>query len=140
MNAQAIIKTLGLEPHPEGGWFRQTWIAEAEGDDRPVGTSIYYLLEKNQRSHWHRVDAVEIWHWYAGAPLRILQSESDTGPVTHTLLGPDLQQGQQPQIIVPAGHWQSTETITDWALVGCTVSPGFRFDGFVLAPEGWQPG
>lgn len=140
MKAQEIIETLGLQPHPEGGWYRETWRAEATDGERPAGTAIYYLLERGQRSHWHRVDADEIWHFYAGDPLRLLTSADDRGPVDAHLLGPSLARGARPQIRVPAHHWQAAEPTGDWTLVGCTVSPGFRFEGFEMAPEGWAPG
>jgi len=131
MTAQEIIETLGLKPHPEGGYYRQTW----EGDEapRPSGTCIYFLLENGNASHWHKVDAVEIWHYYAGAPLILSLSDTDTGPKTELTLGPDLTTGQRPQGIVPKDVWQAARTTGDWTLVGCTVSPGFNFDGFTLA-------
>ena len=136
MQADEIIGTLGLRPHPEGGWYRQTWA----GDEVPraSGTCIYFLLKAGERSHWHRVDAVEIWHYYAGSPLILSISETDEGPVENNCLGPDLLSGDRPQIIVPAHHWQAARTTGDWTLVGCTVSPGFRFDGFDLAPAGFD--
>ncbi|WP_204114070.1 cupin domain-containing protein [Shimia biformata] len=137
-NAQQIIQQLNLSPHPEGGHYRQTWIAEAAGGDRPSGTAILFLLAHGERSHWHRVDAVEIWHFHAGAPLILSISENDTGPAERRVLGPDLTAGQSPQLIVPKDHWQAAETTGDWTLVGCTVSPGFQFDGFTLAPEGFN--
>ena len=129
----ALIAILGLAPHPEGGWYTETWRAEAPDGGRPVGTAIYFLLAAGQRSHWHRVDATEIWHHYAGAPLR-LEIHPDT-----VTLGPDLAAGQRPQAIVPPEVWQAAETTGAWTLVGCTVSPGFTFDGFELAPPGWAP-
>ena len=126
---------LDLKPHPEGGWYRQTW--EADGAGRACGTSIYFLLKAGERSHWHRVDATEIWHHYAGAPLRLRISETDQGPVEAHQLGPDLTSGDRPQVIVPKDFWQSAEAAPDggWALVGCTVSPAFQFEGFELAPR-----
>jgi uncharacterized protein len=130
----ALIATLGLAPHPGGGWYAETWRAGAPGGERPVGTAIYFLLAAGQRSHWHRVDATEIWHHYAGAPLRLA-----IHPRTVTL-GPDLAAGQRPQAVVPPGVWQAAETTGAWTLVGCTVSPGFTFAGFELAPPGWSPG
>ncbi|QFU08416.1 hypothetical protein PARPLA_03016 [Rhodobacteraceae bacterium THAF1] len=133
MTAEEIIAHLSLQPHPEGGHYRQTW--EAEGDGRPSGTCIYFLLKAGESSHWHRVDAVEIWHFYAGAPLILSMSETDAGPAQDHTLGPDLAAGMVPQIIVPAHHWQAARTIGDYTLVGCTVSPGFRFDGFELAKD-----
>jgi uncharacterized protein len=131
MQAKEIIESLALTPHPEGGWYRQTWQAENAG--RPSGTAIYYLLEAGQKSHWHHVDAVEIWHYYAGAPL-ILSIAPQNGAAKDHRLGPDILSGEAPQIIVPESHWQSAKTTGDWTLVGCTVSPGFRFQGFHLAP------
>ena len=128
-----IITHLGLERHPEGGWYRQTWIDETR-EGRPAGTSIYYLLERGQRSHWHKVDATEIWHFYAGEPLVLSVSETEAGPAREHRLGPNLAASQYPQVIVPAHHWQSARPSGAWALVGCTVSPGFHFDGFTLAP------
>ena len=131
MTADQIIAQLDLAPHPEGGYYRQTWIAENEG--RATGTCIYFLLKAGQASHWHAVDAVEIWHFYAGAPLILSLAPSLDGPATDLLLGPDLGAGQQPQIIVPKDHWQMAATTGDWTLVGCTVSPGFTFEGFTMA-------
>ena len=132
MTAEEIIARLDLQPHPEGGWYRQTWIEDRPGA-RPSGTSIYYLLAEGQRSHWHRVDATEIWHYYAGAPLVLSLSETDAGPAVDHRLGPDLASGERPQIIVPTDHWQAARTTGAWTLVGCTVSPAFRFEGFTLA-------
>lgn len=132
MTADDLIAQLDLAPHPEGGWYRQTWVAG--GVSRPTGTCIYFLLKAGEASHWHRVDAVEIWHFYAGSPLILSLSGTDEGPATDHLLGPDFSAGQQPQIIVPEGHWQAARANDGWALVGCTVSPGFQFDGFDLAP------
>lgn len=134
MNAREIIEALEMQPHPEGGWFKETWRETSQ--PRATGTAIYFLLEAGQRSHWHRVDSAEIWHWYAGAPLTVLVHEDKT--VAHPL-GPDIPAGERPQVIVPAGAWQSTEAPKGWGLVGCTVSPGFEFDHFELAPPGWSP-
>jgi predicted cupin superfamily sugar epimerase len=131
MTADDIIAQLDLAPHPEGGYYRQTWVAENEG--RATGTCIYFLLKADQASHWHAVDAVEIWHYYAGAPLVLSLALSLDGPATDHMLGPDLAAGQLPQAIVPEGHWQMAATTGDWTLVGCTVSPGFEFAGFTLA-------
>ena len=136
MTADEIIEKLGLKPHPEGGHYRQTWIAENDG--RPVGTCIYFLLKNGVSSHWHKVDAVEIWHHYAGAPLVLSIAESDDGPARDHILGPDLTAGQQPQAIVPKDYWQAARSLDGWALVGCTVSPGFQFDGFTLAEPGFD--
>lgn len=132
MTADEIAELLNLAPHPEGGQYRQTWIEASDGG-RPAGTCIYFLLKQGERSHWHRVDATEIWHHYAGAPLTLSLSATDAGPAHRYILGPDLLAGQRPQIIVPKDHWQAAESGQGWTLVGCTVSPGFRFDGFTLA-------
>ena len=135
MTAQEIIDRLKLAPHPEGGWYRQTWVAENAG--RPTGTCIYFLLAEGERSHWHRVDATEIWLCHAGAPLVLSISPDRAGPATDRLLTPDLTQGA-PQLIVPEGHWQAARTTGDWTLVSCAVSPGFRFEGFELAEPGFD--
>ncbi|WP_299924793.1 cupin domain-containing protein [uncultured Pelagimonas sp.] len=134
MTADEIIAQLQLAPHPEGGHYRQTWIANAADGERPAGTCIYFLLKSGESSHWHRVDAVEIWHYYAGAPLILSMADTDTGPRKDHVLGPDLLAGQNPQLIVPKDHWQAARTTGDWTLVGCTVSPAFQFAGFDLAP------
>ncbi len=134
--ANALITQLDLQPHPEGGWYRETWRAPGEG--RTSGTAIYFLLEKGQSSHWHRVDAAEIWHFYAGAPLALHISATANGPAKTALLGPDLSTGARPQRIVPAHYWQAAETTGDYTLVGCTVSPGFEFSGFELAEPGFS--
>lgn len=130
MTSQDIIDRLKLEPHPEGGFYRQTWRAENEG--RAVGTCIYFLLKDGGHSHWHKVDATEIWLYHAGAPLVLSLSASDDGPATDHLLSPDLTVGE-PQLIVPEGHWQAARTTGEYTLVSCTVSPGFEFEGFTLA-------
>ncbi|MBE1284592.1 MAG: cupin [Rhodobacteraceae bacterium] len=135
MTANEIIAQLGLQQHPEGGWYRETWRAENEG--RATGTCIYFLLPAGERSHWHKVDATEIWLYHAGAPLTLSISATDTGPAADHVLGPDLSTGR-PQVIVPEGHWQSAASTGDWTLVSCTVSPGFEFDGFVLADPGFD--
>jgi predicted cupin superfamily sugar epimerase len=142
MTADDIIAHLNLAPHPEGGWYRQTWVADlpagAAPGARPSGTAILFLLKAGQGSHWHRVDAAEIWHFHAGSPLALRIAATDTGPAETLVLGPDLSAGQTPQGIVPAHHWQAARSLGDWTLVGCTVSPGFRFDGFDLAPAGFD--
>ena len=135
---EAIVERLGLQPHPEGGWYAETWRDPGRPGQRGAGTAIYYLLAAGQRSHWHRVDATEAWHFYAGEPLR-LHVHAGGGPTADVLLGPDLAAGQSPQAVVPAGAWQAAEPTGAWALVGCTVSPAFTFDGFELAPSGWSP-
>ena len=139
MKPQDIVERLGLSPHPEGGWYRETWRAEAPDGTRAPGTAIYYLLEEAQVSGWHRVDAAEIWHWYAGAALDLTLSPDGRSRVI-AVLGPAIEAGERPQILVPAGCWQSAASRGEFTLVGCTVSPGFEFQGFELAPEGWAPG
>jgi hypothetical protein len=136
MTADQIIQTLHLTPHPEGGHYRQTWVDE-DSEGRPAGTCIYFLLKAGEASHWHRVDATEIWLYHAGAPLVLSQSATDQGPKTDHLLTPDLTRGY-PQLIVPKDHWQAARSTGDYTLVSCTVSPGFRFDGFTLAPPGFD--
>jgi predicted cupin superfamily sugar epimerase len=137
-SAARVIEALGLRPHPEGGWYRETFRDHA-GDGRAASTAIFYLLEQGQVSAWHRVrDAVEVWHHYAGGPLRLRMA----GPgeaVESLTLGPGLLSGQTPQAVVPAGWWQAAEPLGAWTLVGCTVAPGFEFDAFEMAPEGWEP-
>jgi predicted cupin superfamily sugar epimerase len=132
-DADRIIARLDLAPHPEGGWYRQTWVGpDVEG--RASGTAILFLLKAGERSHWHRVDADEIWHWHAGAPLILSMGETRARDLT---LGPDVLAGETPQAVVPKGWWQAARTTGAFTLVGCTVSPGFRFAGFDLAPVGW---
>ncbi|MEX3015764.1 cupin domain-containing protein [Gymnodinialimonas hymeniacidonis] len=135
MTADEIIAKLDLAPHPEGGHYRQTWVAENEG--RPSGTCIYFLLKDGEASHWHKVDATEIWLYHAGAPLVLSLADSDEGPAQDLLLTPDLNVGA-PQLIVPEGHWQAARTTGSFTLVSCTVSPGFTFDGFTLAEPGFD--
>ena len=135
MTADQIIKHLNLAPHPEGGHYRQTWAAPGPG--RASGTCIYFLLKDGEASHWHKVDATEIWLYHAGAPLILSLSETDTGPAIDHLLTPDLSQGA-PQLIVPENHWQAARTTGAYTLVSCTVSPGFQFDGFTLAPPNFD--
>jgi predicted cupin superfamily sugar epimerase len=137
--ARRVIESFGLEPHPEGGWYRQTFADEA-ADGTLRSTAIYYLLARGERSHWHRVrHASEVWHHDAGGPLRLRVSD-DSGPVEEHTLGVDVEHGEQPQVVVPVGHRQSAEPLGEWTLVGCTVAPGFDFDEFELAPPGWEPG
>jgi predicted cupin superfamily sugar epimerase len=132
MTPAQIITHLNLAPHPEGGHYRQTW-ADDTGTGRPTATCIYFLMQRGERSHWHRVDATEIWLYHSGAPLELRTAATDAGPATTHLLTPDLSAGA-PQLIVPKDHWQAAETTGDYTLVSCTVSPGFRFEGFTLAP------
>lgn len=139
VTAAEIIGLLGLEPHPEGGFYRQTF-ADVATVGRPLSTLIYYMLTNGQSGSWHRVtDAVEIWHWYAGAPLKLATSRDGT-LVREFLLGNDIAAGQRPQFVVPANAWQRATCLGDWTLVGCTVAPGFQFSKWEQAPEGWEPG
>lgn len=139
LSAADIIARLDLRPHPEGGHYRETFRdARTDAAGRAHSTAIYFLLARGERSHWHRIDAVEIWHYHAGAPLT-LRIAKDGSPQQSIRLGPDVARGEQPQAIVPAGAWQAAESGGDWTLVGCTVAPGFEFSKFELAPKGWEP-
>jgi len=129
--AEALIGRLGLKPHPEGGHFRETFRDSNSG--RAHSTAIYFLLKRGEASRWHRLDAAEIWHFYRGAPL-----ELKIGGQVH-ILGPDVPQGEQPQLVVPAGTWQAARSLGDYTLAGCTVAPGFEFSKFELAPERFEP-
>lgn len=136
MTAADVIAMLDLQPHPEGGHYRETFRDPLTVEGRSVGTAIYFLLTAGEVSRWHRVDAAEIWHFYAGAPLEIGIAD----PIQRTLtLGPDLVAGQRPQAVVPADAWQQARSLGDWTLVGCTVAPGFDFAGFEMAPSDWAP-
>jgi len=138
-SAADIIRLLDLQPHPEGGFFRETFRdAAQDSQGRAASTLIYFLLEAGQISHWHRVDAAEVWHFYAGAPLEIMASRNGENASAH-ILGNDLFAGERPQFVVPAYWWQSARSLGAWTLVGCTVAPGFTFAGFELAPPGWRP-
>lgn len=139
LGAREIVRLLDLQPHPEGGWYRQTFVDEAVNGARPASTAIYYLLEAEQLSAWHRVDAIEIWHFHAGAPLSITLSPPDGKGATAHTLGVDLRAGCRPQVVVPAHWWQTAVSLGAWTLVGCTVAPGFDFAGFELAPADWRP-
>lgn len=139
MTPADIVATLGMERHPEGGWYVETF-RDPDGGDRGHSTAIYFLLERGDRSHWHRVsDAAEIWHFHAGAPLALsVWGEGEATVSTHRL-GPDIAAGERPQGVVPPGFWQMAESLGDWTLVGCTVAPGFLFSSFELAPPDWRP-
>jgi predicted cupin superfamily sugar epimerase len=138
MRPEDIIRELALQPHPEGGWYVQTF-RDSPGEARGHSTAIYYMLQAGERSHWHRVhDAAEVWHYYAGAPLVLRLSENGANSQT-ILLGTGLANGERPQAIVPANWWQAAETTGDYTLVGCTVAPGFEFSSFEMAPPGWAP-
>ena len=139
LSAQEIIRELSLAPHPEGGFFRETFRDGAPaGAGRAASTAIYYLLPQGEISQWHRVDAAEIWHFYAGVPLELCLSE-DGLEASRQRLGPDLAAGQRPQLVAPAGWWQSARSLGAWTLVGCTVAPGFEFSRFELAKPGFSP-
>lgn len=141
LSAADIIAQLALKPHPEGGHYRETFRdARCDVNGRAHSTAIYFLLARGERSHWHRVDAAEIWHFYAGAPLALHYAASDKTPPASITLGNDLLAGQQPQFVIPQGNWQAAESMGDWTLVGCTVAPGFEFSGFELARKDWSPG
>lgn len=137
--AGRIIRELSLEPHPEGGWFRETFRDTDSRDGRSCGTAIYFLLARGESSAWHRVDAVEIWHYYAGDPL--LLSMLPEGRVREdVVLGGDIGEDQRPQLVVPRQTWQSARPLGEWTLVGCTVAPGFEFSGFEMAPPDFDAG
>ena len=138
LSAAEIIRLLELKPHPEGGHYRQTFQdARADASGRAASTAIYFLLARGERSHWHRVDAVETWHYHAGAPLKL---EIADGAKRETImLGADLAAGERPQAVVPVHVWQAAVSLGDWTLVSCTVAPGFQYEGFELAPPGWAP-
>jgi predicted cupin superfamily sugar epimerase len=139
-SADEVIVALGLSPHPEGGWFRESFRDGGAAGGRGAFTAIYYLLRRGERSAWHRIrDAAEIWHHYAGAPLA-LQISVDGRTSSHHRVGPALGCGERPQALVPAGAWQSAVSCGDWTLAGCTVAPAFEFSAFELAGEGWEPG
>jgi uncharacterized protein len=150
LSAADVIRLLELEPHPEGGHFREMfrdapppYAAPLAGEGRvgvarAASTAIYFLLARGERSHWHRIDAVEIWHWYAGAPLA-LEISAMRERIERVRLGCDLAAGERPQAIVPAYAWQAAQSLGDWTLAGCTVAPGFDFKRFELAPTGWTP-
>lgn len=129
--ADRLIELLDLKPHPEGGYFRETF--RDEGHSRAVSTAIYFLLKKSEASRWHRVDAAEVWHFYRGAPLELRIGKDSY------ILGPDIDQAQAPQVVVPPDAWQAARSLGDYTLVGCTVAPGFEFSKFEIAPDGFQP-
>ena len=141
--AKAVIEELRLSPHPEGGWYRETWRAPAPEGERAAATAIYFLLESHQRSQWHKVDASEVWSWHAGDPLLLEASCGDHGPVREVRLGPDILGGDVPQHVIAPGDWQAAAPLPGpwgYTLVSCVVAPAFEFRGFELAPEGWRPG
>ena len=137
--ARSLIDALDLQPHPEGGWYRETWRAAAPDGERAAATAILFLLERDQSSHWHKVDASELWLFHAGSPLLLRTAAGEEGPVRDIRLGPDVIAGDRPQWRVEPNHWQSAEADRGWALVSCIVSPAFEFAGFTLARPGWSP-
>lgn len=140
MTADDVIAALKLQPHPEGGFYAETFRDGEEPGRRPVSTAIYFLLRAGEVSAWHRVtDAAEVWHFYAGAALELEIAPPDGGASSRLRLGPALTEGERPQAVVPAGWWQRAACAGDWSLAGCTVAPGFLFDRFELAAPGWNP-
>ena len=139
MDADEVIARYDLAAHPEGGWYRETWRAPAPAGERPVGSAILYLLQGGEDSHWHRVDAAEVWQYSAGDPLELrIWSPGDSAVAVHRL-GPDVRGGEVLQVIIPAFGWQAGRPLGAWTLVGCIVAPAFEFAGFELAPAGWAP-
>ena len=137
---RAVVERFGMAAHPEGGWYVETWRAAAHDKERPVASAILFLLAAGQSSHWHRVDADELWQYSGGEALELLIAPSEGGrPIDRHRLGPDVTNGDEVQVVVPAGAWQAARPLGAWTLVGCIVAPAFTFDGFELAPEGWEP-
>ena len=144
-SAERLIEQLQLQPHPEGGWYRETWRAEAEAGERSGGTAILFLLKNDERSHWHRVDADELWLWQGGDPLELRIARGDDETPERLILGSEIANGHMVQGLVPIGAWQAASPANDqnlsgYSLVSCVVVPGFDFAGFELAPENWEPG
>jgi predicted cupin superfamily sugar epimerase len=140
LSANDVINLLELKAHPEGGYFRESFRDQSTvAGGRAASTAVYFLLARGERSHWHRVDAAEVWHYYAGAPLMLEIAGPAGAPINRVTLGPDLAAGERPQAVVSAGAWQAAVSLGDWTLVGCTVAPGFEFAGFELAPKNWAP-
>ena len=143
MTADDLIRALNLAPHPEGGWYRETWRADAAEGERAAASAVLYVIQPGQRSHWNRVDAHEIWLWHGGDPIDVMIAATDAGPSSTVRLGGRVTEGEQPQLIIPAGQWQSAEPVAGdagYTLISCIVAPAFQFSGFELAPEGWEPG
>ena len=137
--AARLIERLGMRRHPEGGWYVETWRAPAGDGERAAASAILFLLAAGDRSHWHRVDAAEIWQWSAGEPIELRVAGPNARVVDVHRLGGDVAGGETPQVVVPAGAWQSAQPLGGWGLVGCIVAPAFTFDGFELAPPDWEP-
>ena len=140
MTAEEVIRLLELQPHPEGGHFRETFRDHSGDGRRASSTAIYFLLAAGEISRWHRIDAAEVWHWHAGAALELTAAPPD-GTASYVLakLGAELRAGERPQAIVPANHWQRARSLGDWTLVGVTVVPGFTFEGLEFADDGFAP-
>lgn len=139
LTAPEIVKLLKMQPHPEGGYYVETFRDTVSDEDgRAASTAIYFLLPEGVTSRWHKVDAVETWHWYAGSPLELAISP-DGKSLDRYVLGTHLSKGERPQGVVPRDGWQQARSLGAWTLVGCTVAPGFQFEGFSMAPEGWEP-
>jgi len=139
IEAGAVIRALDLAPHPEGGHYRETWRDRPADGSRGAGTAILFLLAAGERSHWHRVDADELWLWQGGAPLVLQIAAEGDAPASRTVLGPDLASGQVLQALVLRGRWQGAESLGTWTVVSCVVAPAFHFEGFELAAPGWEP-
>ncbi|MEM7619707.1 MAG: cupin domain-containing protein [Pseudomonadota bacterium] len=139
VTANDIIQRFQLIPHPEGGYFRETFRDDAYQNGRAASTAIYFLLKANERSHWHRIDATEVWHWYAGSPLQLSLYDTNIKQKEQFNLGNDFNNNEYPQCVVPAQTWQSAQSLGAWTFVGCTVSPGFEFAHFELAEKDWEP-
>jgi predicted cupin superfamily sugar epimerase len=137
MTPADIIAALNMQPHPEGGHYLETCRADPGPDGRATSTAIYFLLQRGERSAWHRIDADEYWLWHAGAPLRLFRHAHEA--TTQCTLGPDILHGQFPQALIEAGEWQAAESLGDWTLVSCVVAPGFEFSGFEMAPDDVRP-
>jgi predicted cupin superfamily sugar epimerase len=138
--AAEVIRLLELAPHPEGGHFREIFRDQRQGESgRAASTAIYFLLAAGERSHWHRIDAAEVWHFYAGAPLALEIARGEKDAIERLVLGNALAAGERPQIAVPARAWQAAASLGEWTLAGCTVAPGFEFSALELAPKGWRP-
>ena len=143
VTAEELIERLDLAPHPEGGWYRETFRSTSEPGLRAAATAVYYVIQPGQTSHWNRVDADELWLWHGGDPLVLQLADRDDGPVRTQRLGGQVNLGEQPQVIVPAGCWQAAEPIVGeagYTFLSCVVAPGFEFSGYELAPAGWVPG
>jgi hypothetical protein len=143
MTAENLIAALGLQPHPEGGWYRETWRADAAPGERAAASAVLYVIRPGQKSHWNKVDADEIWLWHSGDPIDLMIAADEAGPVRTVRLGGDVVGGEQVQAIIPKGQWQAAEPVagaTGYTLISCIVAPAFEFSGFELAPPGWAPG